>query len=77
MICVLDNGRTMSVNDEIRVPLLCWSARHAGRIVRWLGLSGYRIREATEGEIAAGMLDSVKAPKGATAKAEQQGIAVH
>jgi hypothetical protein len=48
------DGRVDQVNDDIRQPAIYVSRAHAGRVIKWIGLTGRTVREATEDEIAAG-----------------------
>lgn len=54
-------NRAMFCNDEDRCYLLCNSKAHALRVIRWLGLTEVRVREATEEEVANGIVDAAKA----------------
>lgn len=55
------SGKAMQVNDRDDRPLLHNSKSHALRVIKWLGLTGVKIREATEEESAAGHVDQAKA----------------
>lgn len=45
-------------NDEDRRYAIFTSAAHARRVIRWLGLTGRKVRLATDDEIAGGVLCS-------------------
>lgn len=55
------SGRAMRVNDTDDRYLICVSKAHAMRVIKWLGLTDVRCREASEEEIAYGLIDTVKA----------------
>jgi hypothetical protein len=54
-VLIRPNGTVMARNDEDNRYALMRNRAHALRIIRWLGLVGFRIREATDEEIAAGV----------------------
>ena len=47
-------GQVDLLNDEIRQPSIYISRAHAGRVIKWLGMTGRTVREATDEEIAGG-----------------------
>ena len=56
MVIVDGAGRVDRRNDEDQRYAICVSRAHALRVISWLGLTGRKIREATEEEVAAGVL---------------------
>lgn len=53
-------GKAMQVNDQDDRYLLHKSKAHALRVIKWLGLTGAKVREATEEEAANGHVDIIK-----------------
>lgn len=55
-VIVDQNGRIDRRNDEDQRYAIYVSAAHARRVMQWLGLTGRKTREATEDEVAQGVL---------------------
>lgn len=60
-IVVKSTGKTYPKNDRDDRNLLANSKAHAMRIIKWLGLTGVQVREATDEEAAHAWVDTVKA----------------
>ena len=60
-ITVKATGKVYPKNDGDDRHLLANSKAHAIRVIKWLGLTGVTVREATEEEAAYACVDTVKA----------------
>lgn len=55
LFVLVKGGEPMPRNGEDDRNALYRSRAHAMRVIKWLGLNGYKVREATEEEIANGV----------------------